>query len=190
MCLGGRHALHAMHAALILQHAIYIVTTHGKVYLLVSSYSTLRDAGHAQVPTFRVAELLVHAEQVAGKQSCLVAAGSGTNLHLYVLGILRILGHEGNLDFLFQLRLQSLIGRKLFTGHLFHVGVTFVSQNILGFGDGVETLHISLAGVHDVAKILVLFGQLDVSLLVGYHGWVRNQRSHLFVTGFQPVQLL
>ena len=102
---GDGHTLHAMHAAFILQCAVDIGSADGEVDLLVSANGTLADAGDAELPAFRIAEALVHLEQVAGKEACLVASGTCTNLHLHVLRVFGVLRYECNLDFLFEFRL-------------------------------------------------------------------------------------
>ena len=107
--LCGRHTLDTMDARLIFQRAIDIGSADGEVNLLVAAYGTLANTGHAELPTLRVAETLIHLEEVAGKEASLVTARSCTDLHLHVLRVLRILRDEGNLDLFFELRLQSLV---------------------------------------------------------------------------------
>ena len=105
LCLGGRHTLYTVNARLIFQRTIDIGTTDGKIDFLETTDSTFADAGNRQLPALGVAVALVHLEQVTGKQGCLVATRSGTNLHLNVLGVLRILRNQGYFDFFLQLGL-------------------------------------------------------------------------------------
>ena len=103
--LSGRHTLYAMHTAFILQSAINIGTADGEVNLLVAAYSSLADTGYRELPALRVAEAFLHLKQVTGKQASFVTTRSGTDLHLHVLGILRVFGNQGYLDFFLQLGL-------------------------------------------------------------------------------------
>ena len=50
-----------------------------------------------------------------------------------------------------------------------------VGQYVLGLLDRVDAVDISLAGIHDVAQVLIFTGQLDISLLVGNDIRVGNQ---------------
>ena len=153
--LGGRHTLYTMHTTFVLERTIYICTAHGEVDLLVTTHSTLADTGYRKVPTFGVAEALVHLEQVAGKQTGFVATCSSTDFHLYILCVLRILGNQRQFDFLFQLGLQILIQRQLLTSHLLHLGIVLVGQDVLGFLDGIQTSDVTFADIHNVTKVLI-----------------------------------
>ena len=88
------------------------------------------------------------------------------------------------------MRLEFLVGSQFLAGHILHLGVGLVGQNILGFADSLQTIDVALAGIHNVAQVLPFLRQFYVAVLVGYHGGVGNQRRDLFVTGFQTVELL
>ena len=105
VALGDRHSLDAVYSRLIFQHAIHSVAADGKVYLLESAHSTFADAGDGEVPAFRLAELLIHGEEVAGKEASLVAASASADLHLHVLCVFWVFRHKGNLYLLFDFRL-------------------------------------------------------------------------------------
>ena len=174
--LRGGHTLYAVYARLILQRAIHVGPRDGKVYLLVAAHGTLADAGDGELPALRVAERLVHLEQVARKQGSLVATRSGTDFHLDVLRVLGVLRNQCNLDFLLQLRLQGLVVSQFLTSHLLHLRIRLVGQDVLGLLDAVQTGYVALAGVHDVAQVLVFLRQFHETLLVGYDLRVGNQR--------------
>ena len=165
-----------MNARLILQRAIDIGTRDGKVDFLETTHSTFRDAGDGELPTLGIAVALVHLEEVAGKEAGLVATRSGTDFHLHVLGVLGVLGDEGNLDFFFQLGLQGFVVSQFLASHLLHLWVALVGQDVLSLADAVETGDIPLASIHDVAQVLILLGQFDKAVLVGNHLRVGNQR--------------
>ena len=124
--LSSGHALYTMYARFIFQRTVHIGTRDGKVNLLETTHGTLRNAGNRELPTLRVTVAFIHLEQVTGKQCCLVATRTGTNLHLHVLRILRILWNQRNLNFLLQLGLQGLVLSQFLTSHLLHFRVAFV----------------------------------------------------------------
>ena len=179
LCCGD--TLDTMHATLIFQCAVDIIATHGKVDFLVAADSTFRDARHTDGPAFRLTVFLIHVEEITGKEGSLVATGSRADLHLHVLSVFRVLGHEGNLDVLFQLRLEGLVLRELFVGHFLHVGIFFVGEHVLGLFDGVETVDVSLACLHDVVEILILLGEFYITLLIGYDGGVGDKRADFLI---------
>ena len=188
--LRSRHTLHTMHARLVLQRAVHIVTAHGEVYLLESAHGTLTGTRHGQTPTLLVTELLVHIEQVAREEGRLVAAGAGPYLHLHVLAVLRILGYERDFYLLLYLRLQGFVLSQLLTRHLPHVGIALVGHDVLGLLYGVEATDVAFACVHDVAEVLVLLGELHEPLLVGYHLRVGDERRHFLEPALKPLEFL
>ena len=137
LCLGGWHTLYTMHARFILQGAIDISSTHSKIDFLITADSTFGHAGDRELPALRLTITLVHLEQVASKQTGFIATCSGTNLHLHILRILRILRNEGDLNLLFELWLEFFVGSQFLTGHLLHLGVGLVGKDILGLLDAV-----------------------------------------------------
>ena len=155
LSLSGWYTLDAMDTRLVLQRTVDVGSRDGKVNLLVAAHSTLADTGDGELPPLRVAEALVHLEQVSRKQAGLVATCSGANLHLHILRILWILWNECNLDFLFQLWLQLFVGSQLIACHLLHLWVVFVGQYVLGLLDAVQAGNVALAGVHDVAQVFI-----------------------------------
>ena len=78
--LGVRHALHPVHAALELQPAEHALALDRGDDLLVAAGVALADALHLDPPAVLGGVALVHAEQVAGEQRRLVAAGAGPHL--------------------------------------------------------------------------------------------------------------
>ena len=175
LSLCGWHTLYTMYARFVFQCAINIGTRNGKVDLLVTTYGSFADAGDGELPTLRVAVALVHLKQIAGKQTSLIATCSSTNLHLHILRILRILRNQGYLDFLLEFGLKFLVGSQFLTGHLLHLGIGLIGQDILRLLDAIQTGDVTLAGIHDVAQILVFFRQFHKTVLIGNHIGVGNQ---------------
>ena len=190
LCFGCRHALHAVHSRFIFQNAVYAVAAYGEVDFLVSAYRSLAYACHGDVPSLGFAESLIHGKEVSGKESRLVAAGTGTDFHLHVLGVFRVFRHEGHLYLLLNLWLHLLVGLQFLPCHLLQVGVALVCEDVLCLLDGVQAVDVSLAGVHDVAQVPVFLCQFNISLLVGDYVRVGDECRHFFVSAFKTIQLL
>jgi hypothetical protein len=75
----SRHALDAVHAALELQPAEHAVAGDRGDDLLVAAHLAFGDAVDLDLPALQRRVALVHAEQVAGEQRGLVAAGAGAD---------------------------------------------------------------------------------------------------------------
>ena len=177
-----------MHTRLIFQNAIYVISAYGKVDFLESTYCTLGNISHAELPALCLAETLIHLEEVACEETSLIATCSGTYFHLHVLGILRILWNECNLYLFLKRRLESLVLCKLFTRHLLHVRIRLVDEDILRLCDCLKTIHVALTDLHDVLKILVFLCKFDVSLLVADYVRVGDERAHLLIAALKTVK--
>ena len=164
-----------MHARLILQRTIDIGTRDGEVDLLESAYGTLADTRDGELPTLRLTIALVHLEEVASEETSFVATCTCADLHLYILRILWILGNQCDFDLFFKFWLKCFIGGQFLAGHLLHLRVRLVGEDILSLLDAVQTGDVTFAGIHDVAQVLVFLGELHESVLIGDHVWVGNQ---------------
>ena len=91
--------------------------------------ASLAGAGvkHGHLPLLGLEEALVHLEQVAGKDCCLVATGGGADLDNGVLLIVGVAGDEHELDVLLQLGQLGLDGGDLLLGELLHVASESIS---------------------------------------------------------------
>ena len=124
--LGGRHALHSVHTALVFQHAIDSFPGHGANNFLETSGSTFARTRNLQLPAFLLAELGVHSEKVAGKESRFVAPRSAAYFQNRIASVLGVVGDEHETNFLFQFREFLFAGSQLLSRHLLHVGVIVV----------------------------------------------------------------
>ena len=189
LCLRGRHALYAVHARLILQCAVDILARDGADDFFEAAGSPFVGAGHFELPALDVAVLGVHAEEVACKDGRFVATRTATYFEDGVTAVLRVGRNEQQLDVLFQFGQARLAGIKFLAGHVAHLGIGFVGDDVLGLVDAVQYLHVFLAGVHQVAQFLVFFRQLDVPLLVGNDCRVGNQCRYFLEAGHEAVEL-
>ena len=96
--LGRRHALHAVHAGFELQLREDALARDGRDDFLVAAGLALARRGDLDLPAAPGGIALVHAEQVAGEQRRLVAAGAGADFEDGVLLVGRVLGQQQDLD--------------------------------------------------------------------------------------------
>ena len=97
--LGDRDALHAVHAALVLQpgpDALGLVAGRGDGDgdVLVAAEVGLRRREHLDLPAPALGVAGVHAQQVAGEQRRLLAALPGLHLDHHVVRVRGVAGHE------------------------------------------------------------------------------------------------
>ena len=105
--LGRRHALHAVHAGFEFQMREDALARDGGDDFLVAADLALAGREHLDLPAVRGGIALVHAEQVAGEQRRLVAAGAGADFEDGVLLVGGILRQQQELDVVLQ-RLDAL----------------------------------------------------------------------------------
>jgi hypothetical protein len=131
----------------------------------------------------------VHAEQVAGEQRGLVAAGAGADLEHRVLGVERILGQE-QLDGLLGGLALGLEGAQLLAGQL--------AQLEVGLGAGHQPrlleigaqLLVAAPRHHQRLELRVLARQLAELGAPRDHVGIAEQRRHLFVAAPQRSHLV
>ena len=126
--LGRRHALHAVHAALVLQLAVGAAPFDRRDDFLDAADIALARRHHLDAPALHLGELPVHAEELVGEQRGFLAAGAGANLQHDVLLIVGILRNEQNLDFGQQRVAPLFEAAQLFLGELAHVGVAALDE--------------------------------------------------------------
>ena len=102
----------------------------------------------------------------------------------------RVGGDEQEFDFLFQFRAACLALVQFLAGHVAHLRVALVGDDIFRLVDAAEHLDVFFAGRHEVAQLLVLLRQLDVAFLVGDDGRVGYQGGHFLVAGHEGVEFL
>lgn len=108
--LGGRHPLHPVHAALVLQprpHALaglgLPAGLHRDLDVLVAAQLGLGGVDDLGLPADALGVAQVHAQQVAGEQRRLVAARARLDLQDDVLVVTRVARHQQQAQFLGQL---------------------------------------------------------------------------------------
>ena len=104
--------------------------------------------------------MLVHAEEVSGKDCGLVAAGAAADFHHGVLAVIRICRDKEELDVLLYLREFGLYLRHFLTGHVLEVLVLLVHEYVFGLGKLVHQPLVLKAGGNDGLQLLVVLIQL------------------------------
>ena len=95
---GRRHALHAVHAALVLQPAVDVLAGDDRDDFLEAAGAAVVDRQHLDLPAVALGEAGVHPEEIRGEERRLVAAGAGADFQDDVLGVVGILRDEQDLD--------------------------------------------------------------------------------------------
>ena len=150
----------------------------------------LLTSSDLQPPAFALAILGVHAEEVAGKECRLVAARASSDFQDGVATVLRVGGDEQEFDFLLQFRTACLALVQLLAGHVAHLRVALVGDDILGLVNAGQHLDVFPPCLHQVAQFFVFLRQLDVAFLVGDDGRVGYQGGHFLVAGHEGVEFL
>ena len=90
----GRYALHAMRAGFEFQHRVCALSDDARDDLLVAAHLAGTFSDHFHLPALALGETRVHAEQVAGKQRSLVAAGSGAYFQEHAALVVGVFGQQ------------------------------------------------------------------------------------------------
>ncbi len=109
--LGLRHALHAMHAGFEFEPRKHALAGDVGDDFLVAAGRRFAGREHVDLPAMPVGVALIHAEQIAGEQGRLFAAGAGAQFEDRALLVGGVLGQE--LNFQLTLELVDLWAQRL-----------------------------------------------------------------------------
>src|SRR5690606_13153778 len=140
--LGVGHALHAVHAALVLEHAVHAVALDFGHDFLVAAHGALAGAHHREPPAARAGVVLVHAVEASGEQAGLVAARAGAALEHGGALVGRVLGHEQEAQGLLLGGQFGLDAGQLLAGHGLQLGVGTVERGLAPVLEVVQPLEI------------------------------------------------
>ena len=179
--LGIGHALHPMHARFEFQLGKRAAAADLGDDFLVAAHRAFARGDDLDLPALLGGIALVHAEQIAGEQRSLVAAGAGADFQHDVALVHRVLGQERETQLLFQRRAPGLELRPLRLGDRAHLGVDrrivdqaldafeFVLRRAVGvhrldhgrqLGELARQLHERL-GRQDVGEVAFQFGMAN-----------------------------
>ena len=119
--LGLRHALHPMHAGFELEPREHALAGDVGDDLLVAAGRGFARRKDVDLPAMLVGVALIHAEEIAGEERRLLAAGAGAHLEDRALLVGGILGQQLHLELVLELLDLLVEGTDLFFGERRHV---------------------------------------------------------------------
>ena len=163
LCLGGRHALHAMAARLELELRVGALACDAHDHFLEAAELGLRRRHDLDLPAVAFGVTRVHPEEIAGKERRLVTPGAGTNFEEDVAIVVRVLRQQHLLEVARERRHLLGGGRALFLRECPHPGVLrdLVGRHEIVLGGEILTE----AGDHR-ADFRMLFRQRAVTVEV------------------------
>ncbi len=170
LLLGRRHALHAVHAALVLQPAVDLVAADQGDDFLQAAHRRFADRSHFHLPALRFRIARVHAEDLGGEQSGFVAAGAGADFEHHVLLVVRIFGQQQHPELLFDARQFGLQARRFLFGHGAHLGVGLLQHRHAPAPGCPRAFFHSRNLATTSASVAVRLGDFAVLLGIGDHG--------------------
>ena len=108
---GRRHALHAVHAALVLQLAVDALAFDVDDDFLDAALAGFAERHHLELPALALGVARVHAIEVAGEERRLVAARAAADFDDDVLLVVGILGQQQHLELAVELLAARRRGR-------------------------------------------------------------------------------
>ncbi len=128
---GFRHALHAVTARFELQTAIGTFASHARDYLFITAVFALVGADDLHAPAAGFGVAAVHAEEIAGEDRRLVAAGAGAHFDKAGAFVIRVFRQQQDLQLL--LKPLALFARllQLFLRHIAHFRI--IQHHLGGF---------------------------------------------------------
>ena len=188
--LGGGDALDAVDAALVFEHAVDFLASNIKGDVLVAACGAFVEADHFDVPVFFLAVAGVHAEEVAGKDAGLVAAGAATDFDDGVFAVGGVFGNEEDADFVLHLLAAFGAFGEFGLGHFAQFLVFFGGEEFAAFGDGVEERLIVVVGFDYGLEVFVVFAEFDVAFHVGCDLRVVHLLFYLLVSGVDGFEFV
>ncbi len=131
--LGGGHALHAVRAGLELEPRVHVLTGDAGDDFLVAAVFAGTLVHHFHFPAMVAGVIVVHAEQIAGENRRLVAAGGGADFEKDIAVVVRILRQQQRLDLGFQFFDELLRLCNLFLRHFADRFVLVLQHGARGF---------------------------------------------------------
>ena len=132
----------------------------------ITATDALIEIGDFHIPALLLAEVGIHAEQVAGKKTGLIAAGAATDFHHGILRILRVGRDEQQADVVLHRGATVGGSGKLLLGHLSQLGVFLRFQKFLALGNGVQERLVFVVCLHHGLQVLVVLAEFDIAFHV------------------------
>ena len=155
LALGGRHPLHAVRPALVLEQAPGVVALHQERDVAVAAVLRRLARQHLDLQAVALGEVLVHAVEVAGPEVGLLAALGALDLDDDVAALVRVVREQELLDPAFEHReLGFLVGQLRPPGlALGRIGRAL--EQLPGVGDVLDTCRHSRVRLDDRLQLLL-----------------------------------
>ena len=115
--LGGGHALHPMHSALVLHLRVHPLAFDDGDHFLQTTHSRFGLRKNLYLPAMLLGKSRVHAEDLGHKERGFVSPGAGADFQDDVLFVIGILGQQHDLDLFFQGCGRAFEARQFFLRH-------------------------------------------------------------------------
>src|SRR5947209_7868403 len=182
------HALHAVHAAFVLELAVHFVAANQRDHFLQPAHWRFAAGRYFKFPALRLAVPRVHAKNLGREQRCLIAAGSGADFEHHVLFVVRILRQQQDLELLLDLEFF-----RFELGHLLLRHRPELAVGILKHGPGLrktvlDLLPLSIFGDY-LGNLALGFGDVAVLVRIADHGRIGHLASELVEALFKLFEL-
>ena len=161
--LGLGHALDAVAAGLEPEASVCALAEHGEDDLLVAVERGRVGVHDGDFPSMRLAVAGIHAEEIAGEERGLLAAGAGADLHYGVAGLERVGRQERAEKAVLEVGKLRFKGRELGGGFVLEVGVV---EKFAVAGDIGEGLFVGGEGGLELLEKGVVAERRTVALRV------------------------
>src|SRR5439155_628770 len=187
--LRHRDALHAVHAALELQPAVGALALHEGDNLFEPAEAGRARGEHLHPPALSLGVAAVHAKQLGGEETRLLAARTGADLEHHVALVVRVARHEQPLEGCVELLETLLQPRKLAARQLPQLLVLPVRELPMLGHLARHALPLTPAG-DGLLELRALAGELGELPAVGDHLRVRHETLELLVSPLDVRQAL
>jgi hypothetical protein len=180
--------VHAMHAAFVFQLGINLAALNRGDDFLHPAHGRRRTFEHLHAPALRFRVARVHAEEFAGEERRLVAAGAGADLDDHVLLVVRVLGDQQEFQFAlhgFPPRCECVL---FIVRHLLHLRFVRFDEQLLRLLQAfLDFLPLAIFR-HDFRKLGIRLGELLVARGILEYFRRGKLARQLVVAGFDLVE--
>src|SRR5258708_556255 len=186
--LGGGHALHAVRSGFEFEQRIRPAADDAADDFLVAAMLARTFAQNLDAPTLGFGITRVHAEQVAGKDGSLVAAGAGADFQEDIAVVVRILRHQQALQLEFLGRDARRELGELFLAHGLGLRVR-TRRQLAGEARVALERYEAPVAFDQRAQSRILHRELTELVLTGNHARIREQAADFLQSLVQVLEL-
>ena len=181
--LRDRHPLNPMRTALVFQLAVRAKASyHERDFLETANLRRIR-IDKLRAPPLTLSKTRIHPEQIAGKQSCLIAAHAAADLHDDILIIIWVLRQQQDWQLLIQYSLLLLEIGQFFLYKLAHLIIQRLIEHRPIIGDSLNHLLIDAKLLHDWRQtgMLLAIALPALNILNGIRVTDQRLQLHIFI---------